>query len=231
MPMIEVVPPQSFEELDSVIRLLDGSEDSMDWVVFTSANAVYALSTRAVELRVKLRLKRVAVIGPATGKAVEAAGLAPERAPLLLPKEYVAESLAEALLAACTSAQRFFLVRAEEARDAIPAALERAGHSVRIAVAYRNMTPPDTLSALRTIFADRAFHPAIITFTSSSTARNLVALLASMDQKIPEGVALASIGPITSATLRELGYEPSFEASEPTIVSLTAAIANYLSRS
>ncbi len=228
MPMIEVVPPRSFEELDAAIRLLDPADDTLDWVVFTSANAAQALSTRAGELRAKLRLKRIAVIGPATGKAVTEAGFSPEIEPLLVPTEYVAESLADALLAECGSPQRFLLVRAEEARDVIPAALEAAGHSVMIAPAYRNVTPPGTLTSLQEIFADRSCYPDVITFTSSSTARNLVTLLASIDVRIPHGIALASIGPITSATLRELGYEPTFEADEPTIDSLVSAISRHL---
>jgi len=228
VPMIEVVPPRSFEELDAAIRLLDQADETVDWVVFTSANAAEALSGRAVELRAKLRLKRIAVIGPATGKAVAAAGLTPEIEPLLVPTEYIAESLADALLAECGSPQRFLLVRAEEARDVIPAALEAAGHSVTIATAYRNVTPPGTLPALQEIFAEPARYPSVITFTSSSTARNLVTLLASIDLRIPHGIALASIGPITSATLRELRYEPAFEADEPTIDSLVSAISRHL---
>jgi uroporphyrinogen-III synthase len=226
--MIEVVPPQSFVELDDAISLLSEERQAVGWVVFTSANAVQALSRRAAELGVMLRIKHIAVIGPATCKAVAAAGLVPEIEPVLVPSEFVAESLAKALVETCQKSERFLLIRAEEARDVIPAALEAAGHSVKIAAAYRNVTPPDTHAALREIFAAPAHYPNAITFTSSSTVRNLVALLASIDQTIPAGVALASIGPITSATLRELGYEPTFEAEEPTIESLVAAVARHL---
>ncbi len=228
VPMIEVVPPRSFEELDAAIWMLDRADKTIDWVVFTSANAAQALSARARELGALPRLKRIAVIGPATAKAVTATGLTPEIEPMLVPTEYVAESLANALLAECGSQQRFLLVRAEEARDVIPTALEAAGHSVTIATAYRNVTPPGTLPALREIFAEPACYPAVITLTSSSTARNLITLLASIDLRIPHGIALASIGPITSATLRELGYEPTFEADEPTIDSLVSAISRHL---
>ena len=231
VPMIEIVPPLSFAELDDAIRLLNGDEQTVDWVVFTSANAVQALSSRALELGATLRSRRIAVIGPATAKAVTAAELAPEIEPMLVPSEYVAESLAKALLAVSKTPQRFLLVRAEEARDVIPVTLEAAGHTVRIAAAYRNITPPGTLHALREIFAEPDCYPDVITFTSSSTARNLVALLASIDLKIPVGIALASIGPITSATLGELGYEPTFEADEPTIDSLALAISRHLERS
>ena len=231
VPTIEVVPPRTFDELDRAIRILDESVDAVDWVIFTSANAVAALTNRAGELNAKLRLRHIAVIGPATAKAVEDAGLVPVIGPVLVPEAYVAESLAAALLQLCTTLQRFLLIRAEEARDEIPARLEVAGHTVRIAAAYRNVTPEGTWPALQQMFASQDSYPQVITFTSSSTARNLVALLASIGKKIPIGIALASIGPITSATLRELGYEPAFEADEPTIDSLAITIARHLERS
>ena len=225
VPMIEVVAPKTFDELDSAIRMLEASAVAIDWVIFTSANAATALARRAAELHAELHLPRIAVIGPATAKAISVAGLEPSIGPVLIPEEYIAESLAAALLRACNSMQRFLLVRAEEARDELPSQLVAAGHTVHIAAAYRNVPPKGTLQALGQVFASPASYPQVITFTSSSTARNLVALLDSIGKKIPVGIALASIGPITSATLRELGYEPSFEADEPTIDSLAVAIA------
>jgi uroporphyrinogen-III synthase len=230
VPMIEISPPKSFDEIDAAIRVLGGAGETIDWVIFTSANAVQALANRAKELNVFLNPKRIAVIGPATAKAANNAGLAPAIEPVLVPHEYVAESLAEALLQASDAPQNFLLVRAEEARDVIPETLMAAGHSIRVVAAYRNVTPVDTVTALRRIFASQEAYPDVITFTSSSTARNLVALLGEIGKKIPVGIALASIGPITSATLRELRYEPSFEAAEPTIQSLVAGIVEHLSR-
>lgn len=230
VPMIEVVPPRTYEELDEAIALLRAGSNAIDWVLFTSANAAQALARRASELGATLSLKRIAAIGPATAKAVAAAGLVPVHGPVLVPQEYVAESLAASLLEANGAPQQFLLLRAEEARDVIPTLLEAAGHRVRIAAAYRNVTPADTLKGLRNIFATQETYPDVITFTSSSTARNLVALLACIDRAIPGVIALASIGPITSATLRELGYQPSFEARQPTIESLVEAIASYLGK-
>jgi uroporphyrinogen-III synthase len=231
VPTIEVVPPATLEELDSAIRMLADADNTVDWVIFTSANAVVALQDRARQLKAELSLRRIAVIGPATAKAVANAGLVPVIGPVLLPQVYVAESLATALLQSCTIPQQFLLVRAQEARDEIPSRLTASGHTVHIAAAYRNVTPEGTLPALQRTFASPESYPQIITFTSSSTARNLAALLDSIGKKIPAGIALASIGPITSATLRELGYEPTFEADEPTIDSLAIAIARHLERS
>ena len=229
IPTIEVVAPTSFAKLDDAIVKLGAPENEYDWLVFTSANAVHAVANRTHEQSLKLHPKQIAAIGPATLKAVEGAGLIPQIGSILLPERYVAESLAEALLThADNPFPHYLVVRAEEARDIIPAMLEAAGYRVTIAAAYRNITPPDTLDALRQTFAEKARYPDVITFTSSSTARNLITLLESIGQPIPAGIALASIGPITSATLRELGYEPTFEAAEPTIESMTHAIAKHL---
>jgi len=228
VPTIELAPPDSYAALDQAIRLLGDSIDTVDCVIFTSANAVHALVNRARELNSPLLPHRIAVIGPATARAVVAVGFAPATDPIIMPPEYIAESLAATLLALGTGPQSFLLVRAEEARDVIPSVLEAAGHTVHIAAAYRNRTPDDTLPALSRLFATPESYPDVITFTSSSTARNLVALLDSLGYAIPSLIALASIGPITSATLRELGYEPTLEASQPEIESLADAIAKHL---
>ena len=229
IPTIDIAPPTSFTALDAAITRLSHQANEYDWLIFTSANAVHALADRARAQRVTLHPKRIAAIGPATAKAIEQAGLTPERSDILLPESYVAELLASALLAASPQApQHHLLVRAEEARDILPSTLQAAGHRVTIAPAYRNITPPGTLVLLQQLFAPGSSHPDAITFTSSSTAQNLLALLKEGGQPIPAGTALASIGPITSATLRELGYEPTLEAAEPTIDSLAIALAKHL---
>jgi uroporphyrinogen-III synthase len=227
VPTIELVPPGSFSALDDAVAHV-GLE--FDWLIFTSANAVRSFVERARLQGIEPRPRRIAVIGPATAKAVEAAGISPDIGPVLMPKEYVAESLAEALLGASgISPKHYLLVRAEEARDILPSSLEAAGHRVTIAPAYRNLTPPETIPALMQLFSDSEHYPDIITFTSSSTARNLFALLDEAGLVLPAGIALASIGPITSRTLEELDRQATFVADEPTIDSLAAAIAVYLS--
>ena len=228
IPTIEVVAPTSFAALDAAIEHISIPQNNYDWLIFTSANAAHSLATRAREQGTTLHPKRIAAIGPATSKAIEQAGLILQHKPILLPEKYVAESLADALLThAGISSQHYLLVRAEEARDIIPTALEAAGHRVTISPAYRNIIPPETLPALQKLFATPSDYPDLITFTSSSTARNLIALLESLGLTIPSGITLASIGPITSATLRDLGYSPTIEAAEPTIEALTAAIARH----
>jgi uroporphyrinogen-III synthase len=235
LPTIELAPPSSYAALDAALADLP----SFDWLLFTSANAVQAYQARQQarlqsgasiqtgELQqtdrqlcqpVIAQPRRIAAIGPATAKAVESIGLKVD----LIPPTYVAESLLEALLPEAPG-RRFLLVRAEEARDILPASLTAAGACVTIAPAYRNLTPPDAIPALQRLFTS-AQPPDTITFTSSSTARNLIALLEAANLQLPPGTTLASIGPITSATLRELGTPPTLEAAEPTIPSLVEAM-------
>jgi uroporphyrinogen-III synthase len=215
LPTIELAPPSSFAALDAALVELT----RFDWLLFTSANAVQAVQARARFQPLAPKLPRIAAIGPATAKAVESIGLTVD----LIPQTYMAESLLEALLPSAHGS-RFLLVRAEEARDLLPDALTAAGAHVTIAPAYRNLTPSDAIPALQRLF-DSPQPPDTITFTSSSTARNLIALLEAANLQLPPGTTLASIGPITSATLRELGYAPTLEAAEPTIPALAEAIA------
>jgi uroporphyrinogen-III synthase len=227
IPTIELAPPSSFAALDAALADLP----SFDWLLFTSANAVHAFRARtqaAAEARTPQpgamlpalsKPPRIAAIGPATAKAIQSIGLHVD----LIPATYVAESLLEALLPHAANG-RFLLVRAEEARDLLPDALTAAGAHVTLAPAYRNLTPPDAIPALQRLFTSPQ-PPDTITFTSSSTARNLIALLEAANLQLPPGTTLASIGPITSTTLRELGLTPTLEAAEPTIPALAAAIA------
>jgi uroporphyrinogen-III synthase len=219
LPTIELAPPSSFAALDAALADLP----SFDWLVFTSANAVQAFQSRTqtgIQQHLAPKPPRIAAIGPATAKAVESIGLKVD----LIPQAYVAESLLEALLPSARG-RRFLLVRAEDARDLLPDALTAAGAHIAIAPAYRNLTPPDAIPALQRLFTPPATAPDTITFTSSSTARNLIALLEAANLQLPTGTTLASIGPLTSATLRELGYAPILEAAEPTIPALVEAIA------
>ncbi|WP_263365820.1 uroporphyrinogen-III synthase [Edaphobacter bradus] len=216
IPTIEIIPPDSYAPLDAALAQLD----TFDWLIFTSANAVEVFAARRNPTS---RSKKIAVIGPATARAVQGIGLHVD----LIPPSYVAESLAEAL-APLTSDKRILLIRAAEARDILPETLTRAGATVTIAEAYRNRIPPESIPALQQLFASPASYPDAITFTSASTARNLIALLEAAGVTLPKGITLASIGPITSQALRDLGLTPTLEATEPTIPSLVEILAQRL---
>lgn len=218
LPTIELAPPTSFCALDAALS----SIRAFDWLLFTSANAVHAFTERARHLHLQPHPQRIAVIGPATAKAVQVSGLA--SAINLMPPRYVAESFVEALLPHAPGAS-MLLVRAAVARDLLPEALTAAGAAVTIATAYRTLIPPDSVATLRDLLSDLAHYPHAITFTSASTATNLAALLDAAHLNLPTSVVLASIGPITSAAMRDLNLEPTLEAAESTIPALVSAIA------
>jgi uroporphyrinogen-III synthase len=220
IPTIEIAAPSSFAALDAALTCLR----TYDWLLFTSANAVEAFHRRAQFLHLTQLPKHIAVIGPATLSAANAIGLTVD----LLPPQYIAESLAEALLPEAAG-KSFLFVRAAEARDTLPQTLTAAGASVTIAEAYRNQLPPESVPALQALFASRENYPDAITFTSASTARNLCALLEAASLTLPSNITLASIGPITSEALRDLGHPPTIEAREPTIPALVESLLTLLS--
>ena len=214
IPTIEIAPPSSYCAMDAALA----SIRSFDWLIFTSANAVQSFVDRARLLKLDPQAKRIAAIGSATAKAVVEAGMKVD----LVPPQAVAESLADALRAYAAGAT-MLLVRAAAGRDILPEALIAAGAMVTIAEAYRNVIPAESIEQLRALFTTHP--PDAITFTSGSTAMNLVALLDAASLKIPGGVVLASIGPITSQAMRDLGLEPTVESTESTICALVAALS------
>ncbi len=219
IPTIEIVPPASFSALDAALTCLR----TYDWLIFTSANAVEAFHRRAQFLHLTQLPKKIAVIGPATLSAANAIGLTVD----LVPPQYIAESLAEALLPEAPG-KSFLLIRAAEARDILPQTLTAAGATVTIVDAYCNQIPPDSIPALQHLFSTPDTYPDAITFTSASTARNLIALLEAANLTLPPTITLASIGPITSQALRDLNHPPTLEAPEPAIPALVQTLAQNL---
>ncbi len=223
VPVLEIRPPASFEPLDKALRQIE----SYDWLILTSANAVRALAERADLAGVRLdNLKaspKVAVIGDATAKTAQDAGMFPA----LKPKEYVAESLV-AEMAAKIFSKRVLLARAAVARDVIPEALRAAGAQVEVVDAYQNALPAAAPRLLREAVAG---HLDAATFTSSSSVTHLAEAAAIAGGGFPlEGVPAVSIGPVTSQTLRELGWEPAAEADPFDIPGLIAAVVRVLGR-
>jgi uroporphyrinogen-III synthase/uroporphyrinogen III methyltransferase/synthase len=220
--VLEIRAPVSFESLDAALSRLD----SYDWLILTSANAVRALAERAAALGIALtqldRL-RVAAVGEATAAASRLIGLQVD----FVPEAYVAESLVEGLLARAAG-QRILLARAAVARDVIPDALRAVGAEVDVVEAYRNILPYAAPEQLRQALG-KGIDAA--TFTSSSSATRLAeaARLAGVAWPLA-GVPAVSIGPITSQTLRELGWPPAAEANPSDIPGLIAAVVRVLHR-
>lgn len=217
IPFIEIRQPRSYKPLDAALKKLR----EYDWLILTSVNGVDALWQRLDKFRLtkrQLNHLKIAAIGPATRKAIEQHGLKVN----VVPEEYVAESVVKAL---CNkvSGKRVLLARARVARDVIPRELRKLGAKVDVVEAYETVIPQSSRTRLRQILKDSKRRPNVVTFTSSSTVRNFVALLG---KKIMlDGIRLASIGPITSATLRELGLPVDVEAMEYTIPGLIKALS------
>jgi uroporphyrinogen-III synthase len=218
IPFIEIRKPRSFRPLDSALKNLAG----YDWLILTSANGVEAMWERMATLlltRKHLNHVRVAAIGPATKKAIEQRGVRVN----VVPKEYVAESVVRTLRRR-VKGKRVLLVRAKVARDVIPRELRQAGAHVDVVEAYETVVPQSSRMRLRSALNSPQRRPHVVTFTSSSTVRNFVDLLGSRQTAGLDGIRLASIGPVTSSTLRELGLRVDIEAGEFTIPGLVKAI-------
>jgi uroporphyrinogen-III synthase len=220
IPVIEIRPLVSYAALDATLANIE----NYDWLILTSANGVEALFARMQTLGLgpeSLLHLNIAAIGPATREKIEEHGLPVD----VVPEKYVAESVVEALWQQVRG-KRVLLVRAKVARDVIPEELRKAGARVHVAEAYETVVPEQSRARLRKALDDPRERPTIITFTSSSTARNFVALLDSQNPaQALRGITLASIGPVTSATLRELGLAVEVEAMEYTIPGLVKALA------
>ena len=225
IPFIQIRPPRSFKPLDAALKQLS----TYDWLILTSVNGVDAMWERLVRLRLtkkSLKHLKIAAIGPATKKAIQKRGIKVD----VVPDEYVAESVVRSLRKK-VKGKRVLLVRAKVARDVIPKELRKSGATVDVFEAYETVVPASSRARLRAALKNPKRRPDVITFTSSSTVKNFVALLGaaghSRNGKRPtqlREIALASIGPVTSATLRDLKLGVDIEAREYTIPGLAKAI-------
>lgn len=202
-PAIEIRDPEDLAPLERAAAEVE----KYDLVIFTSVNGVERFFARRPG---SIRGKTCA-IGPATAAALKQRGLEAD----FVPRRYIAEGLLEALSKLPLQGCRVLIPRAAVARDLIPQELERRGAKVEVVEAYQTILPAG--GGLNVEPAD------MIIFTSSSTVTNFAKLF---PQGLP-GVAAASIGPITTETAREAGWEVAVEAREYTIPGLVKAIAEF----
>ncbi len=216
------MPPESYAELDAALRNLS----QYQWLIVTSANGAQAVGGRMTELRIlpaAFAQVKVAAVGAATARVLGELGLHVA----VTPAEYVAESLVEAV-GDQVARQRVLLARAVVARDVIPDALRARGATVDVVDAYRTVIPEESVTAARTIFGRGGRGPDAATFTSSSTVTNFLNLLREAGVEAPKTMLAVSIGPITSGTLRENGWEPAAEADPHDLSGLVEAVVKAL---
>jgi uroporphyrinogen III methyltransferase / synthase len=219
-PTIETMPLASYEQLDTALDALA----SYTWLIFTSVNGVRYFFDRLRERRQDIRTLgsiKIAAIGPETARTIEALHLRVD----CVPEEYRAEGLIAAL--GDVHDQRILLPRAAEARAILPQELRASGAHVDEIAVYRTILPQGTrVNELRTLFLQGKID--LVTFTSSSTVRNFVALFPEVDMKALVGTTrIGCIGPITADTARGYGLEVTIQPDSYMIPAFTEAIVEY----
>ena len=230
LPAIAIAPPDDFAPLDDAVSRLS----EYGWVIFASVNAVDSVFERLDSQGRDARAfgtARVGAIGPATAAALERRGIRPD----FTPSRSVSSAALEELAAYDWSGLSVLLPAADIGRDELADGLAQLGANVERVTAYRTVTPPDAAQRARDAFADGID---IVTFTSSSTVRNLLSLLDTPPSP-PEGGStrggtlsgslIACIGPVTSGTARELGLRVDIEADDHTVDGLAQSLINHFS--
>ncbi|MEP6685242.1 MAG: uroporphyrinogen-III C-methyltransferase [Verrucomicrobiota bacterium] len=217
LPTIRIEPPSDVRAFAELVQ----DAHAYDWIVFTSPNGVTAFFDLFYKLYHDAReigAARIAAIGPATAQRVKDYHLRVD----LQPEEFVAEAVVrEFQKQGGVENLRILLARAEKARDVLPNQLSALGAIVDQGFAYRTVPETrDITGARRRLLEEGAD---LITFTSSSTVENFLAL----GLPWPEGMQIASIGPVTSETVREHGLKVDIESRRHDIPGLVETIRNF----
>lgn len=218
-PTIQLVPPATWDAVDEAIMQIK----QYDWLVLSSINAVDTLAHRLEALSLDARHLagvKVAVIGEPTAVSLRAqTGIQAD----LSPTRFVGESLAQAMIENGVKGQKILSLRADIARPKLPELLEQAGAIVTQVTAYESQAveslPENVVAAFENHQVDW------VTFTSASTARNLAQLLGDKAAHLSH-VKIASIGPITTQAVHELGLTVAAEPESSTIEYLVQAMAD-----
>ncbi len=210
LPMIELAPPEDKEPL----IIAAAQAEQFDWVIFTSVNAITSFMAELPESSDWFR-PRVATVGAVTREVAEDYGLRVA----LTPEKYVAEALVESFQNIDLEGKRVLIPSAAVTRDVVPAALRRMGADVTVVEAYRSVMPANAAVLAAHVFCEPL--PDWVTFASSSAAENLLHIV---DAETLREIHIASIGPITSETVRKHGLEVKAEAAVHDIPGLVQAI-------
>ncbi|MBK9306340.1 MAG: uroporphyrinogen-III C-methyltransferase [Nitrospira sp.] len=224
-PTIQIVNPIDWAPVDLAISAIR----SYTWIIFTSVNGVDRFMTRVWAKGLDSRClagRRLCCIGPRTAQELETFGVKAD----LIPAAYQAEGVLEALLREDLRKVRVLIPRAEVAREILPEELRAHGAHVDVIPVYRTVTPTQDDAEWRQQLMDHHIH--VVTFTSSSTVKNFVAMSGGIDTVRPllQSVTIACIGPITARTAEEYGLTVSVMPGENTIPALADAIAGYFQR-
>jgi uroporphyrinogen III methyltransferase/synthase len=214
-PAIRIDEPANWSPVDEAL----GSMEQYDWLVFSSSNGVDYLLRRLFEIGHDVRRLggvKLAAIGAGTAERLSDYHLNAD----LVPDTYTAEALAESLVP-YAEGKRFLLARASRGREVLAEALRDAGGDVTQVVVYSSVGVEHPDPRIAEALEEGEIH--WVTVASSETARSLDRLYGSA----LNNAQLASISPLTSAVLRELGHEPVVEATAHTMQGIATAITQY----
>ena len=221
-PTLEIIPPESWDQLDGAIEELK----SYDWLIFTSVNGVrYFMDRLRVHKRDARALANVEIgcIGPKTAEETANYGLRPD----LVPSEFQAEGLIEAMKKRGVTGRRILIPRAHVAREVLPEQLRAMGALVQVVTAYRAVPPKVAIDELKSRLRQGEIH--YLTFASSSTFKNFCQMFESLEElkALTRDTTLACIGPITAQTVHEHGLHVGLVAPQNTIPALADTIAQH----
>lgn len=216
-PAIRIADPPDWAPVDAALDKLG----EYDWLVFSSGNGVdylfRRLFDRGWDMR-RLGSVKLAAIGPSTADRLMHYHVQAD----VVPKQFNADGLAESL-AGEAQGRRFLLARASRGRELLAEELRRAGAEVDQVVVYSSLDVEEPSTDVAVAMAGGKID--WVTVGSSSTARSLSRLYGD-DLR---NARLVSISPLTSTALRDLGHEPSAEASPYTTDGLVDAILGDMS--
>jgi uroporphyrinogen III methyltransferase/synthase len=221
-PTIEIRPVEDPAPFDAAIREIG----AFSWIVFTSTNGVDAFWERLLASGQDSRSLagvHICAIGPSTAASLAAHGITAD----WMPREFVTESVLDGFKAYDLNGARVLLARADIAPPLLADGLREQGALVTEATAYRTVPSDESRARLLAALEERRID--VVTLTSSSTARNLVEGIGGRLDLL-DGLTIASIGPVTSRTARELGLAVSVEADIHTIPGLVDALLGWAAR-
>lgn len=219
-PTISIVGPPDWRKFDAAVDHLE----SYNWLIFTSANGVSSFFDRLRERQKDIRDLRgikICCIGPATARQIEVRGIRVD----LVPEEFIAEGILKSFALLDLAEQKILIPRASSARNILPQELKKQGATVDVVTAYQTVNSGRKKEELEGLINEGKVD--IITFTSSSTVTNFVAIMGS-DYVLPPQVRIACIGPVTKAAAKKAGFKIDIEQQEYTMEGMVQSLIDYM---
>jgi len=225
LPTIRIIPLENYSELDRSIKRLS----TYDWLIFTSLNGVKYFLSRLEEIGgciEKLGDAKIAAIGTKTGQILKAHGIKVD----FIPGKYRAEGLIDGMKKAGIKGKKVLIPRAESAREILPQELRKWGAEVDVIAVYKTIKPSYSAEYRKKFIKKGEID--VITFTSSSTVTNFVAIFSEQELgTLTSGSLVACIGPITQKTAEKKGIKTDIMPEEYTTRALIEAIIKFYENS